>query len=56
MTDKRERKKLYPAYIQVKMTEKDKELLESEADRRSITSDDLVRMLIRSLDKSYPTL
>lgn len=56
MTNKRDRKKLYPAYIQIRMTEKDKELLESEADKRSITAADLVRMLIRSLDKTYPTL
>jgi len=46
------RKSLYTAYLQVKMTERDKEILEASALERSITAAELLRQFIRTLDKS----
>lgn len=46
------RKSLFPAYLQVKMTIKDKEILEAAALERSTTAAELIRNFIRTLDKS----
>lgn len=46
------KKSLFPAYLQVKMTLKDKEILEREAELRSTTAAELIRGFIRSLDSS----
>lgn len=41
----------FPCYIQVKMTAKDKELIEAEAKRRESTTSEIIREFIRTLDK-----
>lgn len=48
------RKKLYNGSIQVHLTERDRMLLERVADERSLTASDIIRELIRSLEKAYP--
>lgn len=45
------RKSLFPAYIQIKMTERDKEILEAAALKKSTTASELVRAFIRSLEE-----
>lgn len=41
----------FPCYIQVRMTLKDKELLERKAQEKEMTTSELIRMLIRNLDE-----
>jgi len=48
------KKKLYNGSIQVNLTEKDRMILERVAEERSLTASDIIRELIRSLDKTYP--
>jgi len=44
------KKRLYSSYIQIKMTERDRELLETEAERKSTTASDIIRQFIRTLE------
>lgn len=46
------RETLFPAYIKVLMTYKDKEILDRESKLRSTTAAELIRGFIRSLDSS----
>jgi hypothetical protein len=50
------KKKLYSGSIQVNLTSKDRVLLERVADERSLTASDIIRELIRSLEKTYPVI
>ena len=45
------KKAKFTCFLQIKVTPKDKELLERKAEEKSMTISEVIRMLIRTLDE-----